>query len=667
MDISYFIFGSLGIIILSLVVIPLLPIKLKSTAVICLVIVTSALSLMPIIQVLYFHRILEYSFVVSRSLGTISFQIDSLSAWFMLLINVICVSGAFYGKGYLVSYLKQNANTTIHWILFVVLQISMLWVCMAHQALFFLISWELMSLSALLLVMLEHEKPETLYAGINYLIQAHVGVILLTVGFIWVYSSEGSLQFDAIKNFFSHHPPIGLFSIFFIGFGLKTGFVPLHTWLPYAHPAAPSHISGIMSGVVVKMGIYGILRMTVYLNSDYLRIGIIILILSLITAIYGILNAAVHRDFKRMLAYCTIENIGIIGIGLAVGLIGKGIGNQLMAFIGFAAVLLHTLNHGLYKALLFFTVGNVYQQTHTRDMEKLGGLIRTMPQTAIFFLVGGMAIGGLPPFNGFVSEFLIYVGLLIGIKTMSAAYISLLTFSIAGLAIVGGISMLTFTKVFGTIFLGTPRTRLHHRPREVSFIMRFPQYFILLVMLSIGLFPNFYFSAVSRIAASFIPLKTSESLLIPESLLNSLTTTGWLGFGFMGLISILLFIRKRHSLNALHPVNATWGCGYVRLTPKMQYTGKSFSKSLGKLLSFVVLEKKKYKEIPVTEIFPKSRKHSSHYKDLIELEILNPIVDRLLFSLNYFKFIQNGNIQLYILYGVFFIVLIFLGTIFKMI
>jgi formate hydrogenlyase subunit 3/multisubunit Na+/H+ antiporter MnhD subunit len=667
MDLSFLILSSIGIILLSIFLIPLLPIKHKSTGAINLVFITAILSTFLTIKVLYLHSTLKYSYTFSHSLGTLYFQIDALSAWFICIINIISVAGAFYGKGYLVSYLKENANTTIHWILFVILQNAMLWVCMANQALLFLIAWEVMSLSALILIILEHEKPETLKAGLNYLIQAHIGVILLTVGFIWVYISEKSFHFDAIMNFFTHHSPIGLSLIFFIGFGIKAGFVPLHTWLPHAHPAAPSHVSGIMSGIVVKMGIYGILRMITFLSSDLLIIGVTFLIISLITAIYGILNAAVHRDFKRMLAYCTIENIGIIGIGLAIGLIGKAIGNYQMSIIGFSAVLLHSLNHALYKALLFFTAGNVYQQTHTRDMEKLGGLIKSMPQTAIFFLIGGIAISGLPPFNGFISEFLIYSGLLIGIKTMSIAYITVMIFSIASLAIVGGISMLTFTKVFGTIFLGSPRTHLHQQPKEVINIMRFPQYFILLIMITIGVFPKLYLTTIGEIVGSFIPMSSIRNTSLFDSYVNSLTIIGWLGLVFILLISVVLYVRHHYSSTQIKIIESTWGCGYGFPTSKMQYTGKSFSKSLGKLLNFIVIEKKKYNEISMNEIFPKIRKHSSHYKDFIEIEILNPFLDRLLLSLNYFKFIQNGNIQLYILYGIFFVGLVFLGTILKFI
>ncbi|MGZ8557226.1 MAG: proton-conducting transporter transmembrane domain-containing protein, partial [Chitinophagaceae bacterium] len=410
-----------------------------------------------------------------------------------------------------------------------------------------------------------------------------------------------------------------------------------------------------------------IFRIAFMLHQDYTIIGEIVIILSVLTGLYGILNAAVHRDYKKMLAYCTIENIGIIGIGIGLGLIGIGNGNSLLTLLGFTSAFLHTLNHSLFKSLLFFSAGSVYQQTHTRDMERLGGLVHSMPQTAGLFLMGGLAIGGLPPFNGFVSEFLLYSGLIAAIKSIGITYITLMVSALAGLAIIGGISMLTFTKGFGTIFLGIPRTHLHHPPQEVSWGMRLPQYFILAIMLSIGLFPQFYFTIVQDIVYTFIPSVTSIRETTSASLPGSVSAIGKYSLLFISLLLLIYFIRTRITRKRPIVQNSTWGCGYETPSPGMQYTGKSYSKSLGKLLNFVLLEKKKYKEIQATEIFPEVRKHSSHYNDFFVTRIFEGAVDKLLYSLNFFQFIQNGKIQLYILYGIFFIVLVFLGTIFKII
>ena len=299
--------------------------------------------------------------------------------------------------------------------------------------------------------------------------------------------------------FFGSSINIWLFLIFFAGFGIKAGFLGLHTWLPQAHPAAPSHISGVMSGVIVKMGIYGIFRIITFLKADYLILGEIIITLSLLTGLFGIMNAAVHRDFKKMLAYCTIENIGIIGIGIGLGLIGIAKGQSLLVFLGFGGALLHVLNHSLFKSLLFFSAGSVYRQTHTRDMDKLGGLIKTMPKTSMIFLTGAIAIGGIPPLNGFISEFLIYCGILKGINSDGIAQITLMILTLAGMSLIGGISIITFTKTFSTIFLGTPRQKLKHEPSEVSLLMLIPQYIIIAFMASIAFFPAFYINLLSMV------------------------------------------------------------------------------------------------------------------------------------------------------------------------
>jgi hydrogenase-4 component B len=663
---SLFLFFAVLLPLAGMISIPFLPHAIKSRANFIFVLIIAAITSVPAVKALTGNPV-DVFIGNNVVFGNISVHIDSLSSWFMLIINLTCVNGAFYGIGYMKQYDQQKANLSMHWILFLLFQSSMLWVCMVQNGLVFLIVWELMSISSFLLVIFEHGNKTTLQAGINYLVQMHIGVLFLAVAFIWVYFSKGSFEFSAIGKFFSSNPNLWLFLLFFIGFGIKAGFIPLHSWLPQAHPAAPSHISGVMSGVIVKLGIYGILRMVFLLKQDFTLIGIIIITLSVLTGLYGILNAAVHRDFKKMLAYCTIENIGIIGIGIGIGLMGIGSGNTVMIILGFAGALLHVLNHSLFKSLLFFTAGSVYQQTHTRDMEKLGGLVKSMPQTAMLFLAGGMAIGGLPPFNGFVSEFILYNAILLGIKSIGIAYITLMIFSLAGLALIGGISMLTFTKGFGTIFLGKPRTQLHQQPTEVTLGMRLPQYFILIIMLSIGLFPQFYFSVVNEIVLRFIPVASRGGKLVPVSLLNSISSIGRFAILFIILFILIYVLRNRLTRRQVVTTNSTWGCGYVAPNTRMQYTGKSFSKSLGKLLSFIILEKRKYKEIPANEIFPAKRTHSSHYIDFFVTKIFDRVIDRLLHSMNYFQFIQNGKIQLYILYGAFFILLIFLGTIFNFI
>jgi formate hydrogenlyase subunit 3/multisubunit Na+/H+ antiporter MnhD subunit len=569
----------------------------------------------------------------------------------------------FYGAGYLKSSPAEAPLITFHWILYLIFQSSMVLVTMVQHSIVFIIVWELMSLSSFLLILFDYTNPRVIKAGINYLVQMHLSVILLTVAFIWVYAKTGTFDFKGIGIFFGSNINIWLFVLFFAGFGLKAGFIGLHTWLPRAHPAAPSHISGVMSGVIVKLGIYGIFRIITFLKSDLILIGDIVLTISIITGVFGIMNAAVHRDFKKMLAYCTIENIGIIGVGIGLGLIGIGKEQNLLIFFGFGGALLHVLNHSLYKSLLFYSAGSVYNQTHTRDMDKMGGLIRNMPQTATLFLAGSIAIGGIPPLNGFISEFMIYSGILKGINSAGISQITLMILTFAGMSLIGGISILTFTKTFGTIFLGTPRHNFHVEPKEVSLLMLIPQYFILIIMVFIGVFPLIFIKLTGFILNSSafsnftIDITGLRSYFV---LMNNITISILIFSIILGaMFSIRWFFSRRNEKKYA----ATWGCAYVAPNNKMQYTGKSYSKPLGKLLNFLMIEKKGFTEIEKNEIFPESRKYRSFYLDVIEVKVINPLMIQITKFINYFQFVQNGKIQAYVIYGIVFILAIFIGTV----
>lgn len=652
--------------IIGILLVPFTGQKGKPAIVLAIVFVNTLLTSIPACGVLFGA---EFRYLVIGFLwfGNVPLRIDPLSAWFILIINLTVINGAIYGMGYMRKYAGQKSNSSLHWSLFLLFHTSMIWVCAVQNSLVFLIIWEIMSLSSLLLVIFEHDKGLTLKAGINYLVQTHIGVVLLTIGFIWVAIAQNSFDFNAINAFFTFNRNIWLFLIFFAGFGFKAGFIPLHSWLPHAHPAAPSHISGIMSGVIVKLGIYGIFRMICYLHNDIILIGEIVLIISLLTGLFGILNAAVHRDFKKMLAFCTIENIGIIGLGLGIGLIGIGKNIPILIILGFAGALLHVLNHSLFKSLLFFSAGSVYQQTHTRDMDKLGGLFRKMPHTSVLFLVGAIAVGGLPPFNGFISEFIIYSGMMEGIRTAGSFQAIFMTINMAGLALIGGISVLAFTKVFGTIFLGNPRTNHTNEATEVAFSMRIPQYIIVILMLIIGIFPQLFFGRIMYIVQSVsgaVPVYSTERA---SAVFHNLASVGRYSALILILGILTLFIKYLFTRHSPKNVLTTWGCGYVAPRNSMQYTSKSFSKTLGKMTNFIVLEKKKFKELATPEIFPEERKYSSHYNDLFEVQIIDRLTNWLNYFMNLFQFVQNGRTQMYILYSLFFILVIFIGTLFKFI
>lgn len=650
------------VLVLGIIGLVLINDKYKVTLSLVIVLTNAFLTSIPSILALS-GSLQAATFSIPHFIGDIAIRVDSLSAWFILIINFTTINGVLFGMGYLKSYQELKVNRELHWVFYVLFHISMIWVCMFEHGLAFLVSWELMSLSSLMLVLFEFQKKSTLKAGINYMVQMHLSVVFLTLGFIWLFEQTGSFNFAALAALPHSGETIWVFVLLFVGFAIKAGFIPFHTWLPHAHPAAPSHVSGVMSGVIVKLGIYGIFRIITQLQQDWLIIGEILLSLSVATALYGIVNAAVKFDFKQMLAYCTIENIGLIGIGIGVGLIGLGNGNDLLVLLGFSGALLHTLNHSLFKSLLFFTAGSVYQQTHTRDMELLGGLIKKMPKTAIFFLIGAMAIGGLPPLNGFVSEFILYTGLLQALGSPSdIPQMILVLLSIAGLAVVGGISLLTFTKNFGIIFLGNPRTELAHEPKESTFVMLLPQYLIVAVMLSVVVFPQFYFQLTANVISNAFDINLTSTAL---GFADTMIVMGRVSLLFICVLLLLIGLRWLLVHKRSNEMNETWGCGYVAPVLKAQYSGKSYTRPFGQLFSFLIKEEKNDGKIAKTELYPANHRFATSYSDLIEKYLIHPLTKGLSFILNRFGFIQNGQIQSYVLYGIFFIILVFLGTAFN--
>jgi hydrogenase-4 component B len=654
MNTELVVIGTLFTVGLSVLLISLLQPRQKSLTALIAVTLNALITTIPAIQVLC-GSVFQYTLDGGPTFGNILLEIDPLSAWFILIVNITLFNGALYGSGYMKAYQSRRADLSLHWIMFVLFHVSMLWVCMLRNGFAFLIAWEIMTLSSLLLLLFDHSKANTLQAGLNYMIQMHVGVAFLTIAFIWIFITQHTTSFEGIAAFFQTNQGFWVVLLLFLGFGIKAGFIPLHTWLPYAHPAAPSHVSGVMSGVIVKMGIYGIIRIAVSIHHNLLTLGIILVMISAASTLYGILNASVHRDFKKMLAFCTTENIGIIGMGIGMALIGKGINSPLISVLGFSGALLHVLNHSLYKSLLFFSSGNIYLQTHTRNMELLGGLIRYMPQTGVVFLIGSLAIGGLPPFNGFVSKFLVYSGFVETFKYHNLALSALMVVCTGVLSMAGGVSMLAFTKAFGTIFLGEPRTPYTHVPVEVSWAMRLPLYLILGIMLFIGLFPGLLLQPIITVCTNlnfgYIPLPSTGTLHV-------LSMVGQSSLILLLLTGLLLLIRSAAFRRKPVGHESTWGCGYIAPRPSMQYTGKSFSKSLAKLFGFITMENKKYKELKTVSIFPSPRTYASFYLEFFETRILNPLIKQFLRIFNYFTFIHNGKIQLYVLYGLLFMVIL---------
>lgn len=594
--------------------------------------------------------------------GNLVFVIDRISAFFILIINLTCLTGAIYSLGYLTPYLekKSEISISIHLFSLAGLHFAMINVVMLRDAFAFLVAWEMMSLFSFMLVIFEGEKETTLKTGINYLIQMHMCFVLLLIGFLYVSRVTGNFSFDALNLYFSEHNNLWLFMLFFLGFGIKAGFIPLHSWLPYAHPAAPSHVSGVMSGVMIKMGIYGILRVLTNVQSQFLEIGFFILSIGIATALTGILYAIFQKDIKKTLAYSSIENIGIIGMGIGLSFLGKGLGNDLLATLGLAGALLHIVNHSLYKSLLFYSAGNLYYATHTRDLNKLGGLAKLMPYTSAFFMISSLAICAVPPLNGFISEFLLYIGVFenIILSDFNGSLLNLVI--LLSLVVIGGLSVFAFTKTFGLAFLGSRRNSEHTVIREVPFIMRISGFIILPIMFSVSFFPGFYLAKIATIAFSFKNLGLSEAVIQSSS-----DTMQYIGMGNMAVIVVffLIMIVKRLVQSRVQIASgATWGCGYTAGDFRHQYTSTSYADNVRELVGPLVAIEGKHTSFEEKEIFPKPRTFATHTEDLIEEKVIMKPVLYITRELPKAGWAQSGMINHYLVYPLAFLIIIGLMT-----
>ncbi len=608
----------------------------------------------------------EYTYPGSWITGPIAMRIDALSAWFISIISFTFFTGAWYGLYYMKHYSDQPYNLALHEIAFLFTFTALIDICVVQNSLVFLVIWEIMTMASFIVIIFDHQKTETIKAGINFLIQSHIGILFLTIAFIWMKVKTGTFDLQGITTFTAAQPAltgIGLFIFFFIGFGIKAGFFPFHTWLPLAHPAAPAHISGIMSGVIIKIGIYGIFRILTLIKTDIGTIGYILLFISVITGIYGVMLAIIQHNLKKLLAYHSIENIGIIGIGIGLGCLGLKFNNQFLEIAGFGGALLHTLNHSLFKSLLFFTSGNVYHTSHTMNIDSLGGLIKKIPQTAYLFLIGSLAICGLPPFNGFVSEFFIYSGLFKGLVSAQFGFILSMLFTMIGLVLIGGLALICFTKAFGIVFLGIQRQPEINIPPSEKFSDNLPLYIIALFIVLIGLFPVILQSVLLKTTALFsADVINAETYLQSGKWFKDLTIIGWYSLGFIALALFIYLIRCMITLQRKKEENITWACGYTGDIRKMQYTASSFIRSYRKLAEPVLLTKKKKTE--AVDLFPTHIAQHTHPEDKVEFWLIDKPIYMLRRFLNRFIFLQNGNIQAYLLYGFLFIGLAVLVPVF---
>lgn len=598
---------------------------------------------------------IELSIKLSEPIGISYLRLDPLSAVFALIISIGSLLAAVYSIGYMKMYQGSKSGLSNYYFFLGLLASSMLLVVVVQNSILFLIVWELMSLSSFFLVIFENRNQEVLKAGTYYLTAMQIGAAFLIAAFSWAASISGSLDFKSFISVFNDlgSSAILLFILFFIGFGMKAGFLPMHTWLPRAHPAAPTGVSALMSGVMIKTGIYGILRIILSMGIPDLKLAYAVFIISLFTGIFGVINAIAQHDIKKLLAYSSIENIGIIGMGIGLGMLGLAYNNSLIAALGFLGALLHTINHFTFKSVLFYGSGIIYKQTHTRTVDKLGGLGKYLPLTSIMFLTASLAITGLPVFNGFISEFAIYLGMT---KNFSAGVLNLDIISIlgvSGLAFIGSMVFICFTKVYGICFLGIPRSEYKSEPNEKEISLLLPMGLLTIAIFLIGIFPVFFVNLLVDAVNQFVP---GNPLIIPRDIISIFTKISVSLSGFI-LVSIFFYsLRKWLLHNKVVRTFKTWDCGYQAESSRLQYTGSSFVHQFLQLVSGLVPQKLRVQSEQV--LFPKEISLESNSQDPAERFLVQPSIRFINKFMNLFSWIQSGRMQQYIVYGLIFLILL---------
>lgn len=581
--------------------------------------------------------------------GGLHFQIDALSAFFLLPVFGLSLVAAIYGRSYLAGRGDRHSITGC-WFHSNTLSAAMAAVIAAHDGLLFLLAWEVMALSPFFLVIFDDRNAAVRHAAWTYLAATHLGTAFLLVLFVVLGGAAGSSDFDAYRDVLQNNPGLAslVFVLALIGFGSKAGIVPAHVWLPEAHPVAPSHVSALMSGAMIKVGIYGLVRMLTLLGPPQPWWGWLLIATGASSGILGVLFALAQHDLKRLLAYHSVENIGIILLGIGIGVLGLAKGMMPLAVIGFAAGLLHVVNHSIFKGLLFLGAGAVQHGAHSLDLEELGGLLKRMPLTGATFLIGATAITGLPPLNGFVSEFLLfYSGFFAVAQPMPIIALAGLV-AIVAMGLISGLAAACFAKAFGVVFLGSPRSAEAGTAHEAALPMLMAMILLAALCVVIGLAAPVIIGALVDVVAGATGMAPGDIRAQVAVVTGPLTATiGVFAIAIVLALLIWLF-RARRFAKRQFGSGPVWGCGYLFPSARMQYTASSFAQPL--TTQFHLFIRNREALVPPAGYFPAAASYSSDSGDPWLRLLFAPTFrwfDRIVGRLNV---IQHGHIHVYVLY-----------------
>jgi len=604
------------------------------------------------------QRIGGVLFVHAASGLVVDYAVIPLSAWFLAVLGAVSIPVALYSVGYLPHAVPRTRFAAVG-IAFNVVLAALEVVFVVNNVIGFLFAWELMTLATVSLVATEHESRTSRRAAYLYLIMSHVGTGALVAAFLALVSATGSLSFSAILNGTAVSGPGReiLFWLFLFGFGVKAGVIPLHVWLPEAHPAAPSSISALMSAVLITAGVYGIFRVCAFgLGTPDVAWGLVCMGIGMVSAILGVLYALTQNDLKRLLAYSTIENAGIILLGLGAGMTMLATGRRELAVIAFAASLYHVINHATFKALLFLGAGNVVMAIATRQLEAMGGLLRRMPWTGALFLFGALAISGVPPLNGFISEWLTFQALLLGFEFVPG--LTRVSFPLAGafLAMTSALVAVCFVKAFGIAFLALPRSAAAETAHESPIVMRAALVALAGLSMVLGIFPGAVLGVLGRVTTSLAGLPSAGALsrgalsVAVGSGPFAQVTPAVLAVAVLGALAIAATLVSGVRVVRVIRRAPTWGCGGL-LTPRTEYTATAFSKPLLMVFREIYRPTREVEALAeVSPYFPREVRYRVEIEPTFERHLYDPIVRGVLSIAERMKVLQAGSLHAYLSY-----------------